>query len=256
MEHASQSSSALWQLGPPLMLVIGYVLFLIGGGSGNTSIDTIIHLLMFVVVVVLLYLYNIDDRIEGHQEKTNTARQNFFKKLKQEITTFHLETNQVDYYSTGIANKSVHFKFLDKHPNLLDVLKDIHFLIDWDRAGYTNLVILLERFMQQYYRLIKNNNEDDTRRMLPILKDLKHEILNVFHTFVYSVPLLFKKPKYEHLNTTDEFLAKRGAYIKTFLFKKMRVLTRQIDDVRIPYEVRPRAPWAGNEFRDSSYEIF
>lgn len=245
-----------WTLILPVLLAIAYIIFIAKGGTQDASLDTVANIGVFIIVLAFLYLYNINDAIEGSKEKTVAGRKTFFQSLKG--MTLHLETDQFAFYPPSLEEgKPMKFVFLDKHPDLLDILKDLHFLSkDWDPAGYTNLVVLLERFLQVYYRTLKQNDRTDMEMNIPVLRDMRNEIMNIVHSFVYQIPLYFKQPNKRYLNPTDKYIEKRQRYLQSFLYKKLRILTRQWYTVHMPDNLRPNPPWPGNQHgKDERYFV-
>ena len=238
----------------PALFVVCYAMFVARGGTGDTTTDGAIHVAMFAGVGFAIYLYM--DKIEGTSEKTDAGRKRFFDTLKKDVRWI-AETDQVAFYPPSLAaGEPLKFVFMDKHPELVDMFKDLAFIQDWDPSGYREILVLTERFLQIYWRVLKNEDKTEMEMSVPILRDIKREILNVFHAFVYQVPLYFKQPKYKHLNPTDAFLAKHQKFLKAFLYKKLRILSRQWHGEHMPYSLRPNPPWPRNEHADNRYSVF
>jgi len=249
----------MWQVIPPIVLGLCYAFFIYktqtqdsaASGSGDTQ-TYLIHILIFAIILGMLYLYDVPNLIEDTNNKTIKARSDFIKKITTNMR-WHLDTDQYALYpTTWIQDKPVKFIFLDKDPALVDFLREMYFIKNWNSVGYNNIVVLLERFLQIYYRLLKHEDEIETTQMMPILKDIRREIQNIFEEFIFAIPLILKEPKYKYLNPTSKYLEKRKIFLNTFLFKKMRVLTRMHFNTNSSYTIEDIAlpPWPSNDMSD------
>jgi len=241
----------------PALVVISYIYF-VTRPAVNTISGRIgrgfIHFLVFVVIVWFLYAYDVSRRMdEADTENTEVVPDTFIPDMIERVKGRHWHTDHPDLYADSMGYKAFAFVFLPKHPEIMAVFKDFDFARRYDEGSYAQCVVLMERFLQRYYKLIVTDDEDWVviGQMYSMLKDIRRELLNTMHSLSINVPIHFKRPILKNKQPTSLYMRKCLRKLQAFTYDKMLVASKKVNlDGRNLYDRRHKPPYTPNEFAD------
>jgi hypothetical protein len=244
----------LFPFGLPALVVVLYMFNLYMFRGQNSSV--VVHVVIFVVVVYLLYAFDISGVIEGKSKETLLARQQFVNSSLSNIT-YGTEDQLVGIYNDNSASGPATFKYLKRHADLVDVLRDLRFVRHFDDGSYRQASVLLERFLRLYYKLLVSDNPKYCGLMLSTLHLLRQELLNTFNTMIMGIPTHFKRPMHMDKVPTDKYILSKQRYIQGVTGKKLRIISKISDNPK-SYDKHARPPWPANLYKssDERYLLF
>jgi hypothetical protein len=239
----------------PFVVLAGYIVHLARYVAFGKS-SPWVHVLVFAVVVAFFYLYRVDDRIRGTDVKTKEARSSYVDALEK-APTARVESNRIDFYPmkyTG-SDAPLKLRYIPLYKEVVELLRDIRFVRRFDEGAYRQFVLVLERYLELYYRSITYDDVDECIHNFSTMKDLRRELVNIAHTFIICTPRYFKRPVLRQKMPTDAYLYKKLRYIHSFSYEKLRVISKKCNH-RNQYSMRAKPPWGRNEYADDRYYIF
>lgn len=241
----------------PILIAVAYIRYL--AIPYPTSVPAkasraFVHFIVFIVVIWLIYSYNVGRAIdEVDEENATVLPDTFLPKLVENINGNHWHTDHPDLYSDSMSYKPFEFLFLQKHAEVIALFKEMEFAQRYDNAAYMQSAVLMERFLQRYYKIVILDNEDTLviEHMLSMLKDIRKEMMNSLHSLMINVPVYFKRPVLKHKQPTSRYLKGCIRKIQAFTYDKMLLASKKANnDGRNTYDRRHGPPYSLNEFRD------
>lgn len=258
-DHASDNQSMVHLALPyvlPALFVVAYLVYLMQPAPTNAasaSARVLIHGIVFFVVMWFLYVYDVGRRLEEADAESKVMPDTFMQDATVSAQGVQWHTNKVDLYSSSMSAKPFVFVFLPKHPDLVDVFKGLEFTKRYDESSYMQSMVLLERFLQRYYKLIvlDDNELVVIGHMHTMLKDIRTDLLNTMHNLIINVPTLFKRPVLKNKQPTGEYIGDCLRKVQAFTYEKLMLASKKANaDGRNLYELRHKPPYSPNEFRD------
>jgi hypothetical protein len=239
----------------PFVVMAGYVIHLSRYTSSGRS-SAWVHVLVFLVVVAFFYLYRVDDRIRGTDVRTREARSSFVEALEKEPIA-RVESDRIDFYPMKYVGKDAPLKlrYIPLYKDVVEMLRDIRFVRRFDDGAYRQFILVLERYLELYYRSITYDDVEECIHNFSTMKDLRRELINIAHTFIISTPRYFKRPVLRQKMPTDAYLYRKLRYIHSFTYEKLRVISKKCNH-RNQYSMRAKPPWGHNEYTDNRFNVF
>jgi hypothetical protein len=235
----------------PIIITIAYVRYLTYVPQSNSGF---IHFIVFIIVIWLIYSYNVARSIdEADPDNATIVPDTFLSDLEAQIGNHQWHSDHTDLYADSMGNKPFKFLFLQKHVEVIKILKDIEFAQRYDKASYMQSAVLIERFLRRYYKIINIDDEDTLiiEHMLTMLKDIRKELMNSLHTLLISVPVYFKRPVLKNKQPTSRYLRDSIRKIQAFTYDKLLLASKKANnDGRNTYNRRHSPPYSLNEFKN------
>jgi len=229
----------------PASLILAYVYYIFVSSKGTSySQASAVHITMFCLFVYGYYLYNVQEKVDGNLAKMSDDA--FIEKITKDVK-YHIETDQVSMYPDSMSYKEIRFDYIPKHPDIVTLLKDTYFTKHFDKAAYTQVQILIERFLALYYEMLLQSKEE-CALSFPTLKAIRKELLNTFHNLIINVPIQFKRV-FRKKVPTDKYLLLRLRKLQAITYSKLQIISNKCD-LRQEYELRFKPPYGSNEFDD------
>jgi hypothetical protein len=157
-----------------MLAILYYVL------SKNTSPI----LLTVIIVIIAFYYFNSYIKENEEQYKSDTAVKE--SKIREEVKDI-VEVTTDNFY---INKSSKSLKYLVKNKEFMDVLFNIRFIKRFDKTGYTNMCINMDKLMKVYIYILADRYDINTH--LPIFTDIKNNVIEIFYSLIFVVPDQFK----------------------------------------------------------------
>lgn len=241
----------------PALFVVAYLVYLMQPAPTNASSASarvLVHGIVFFVVMWFLYVYDVGRRFEEADAESKVMPDTFMQDATASVQGVHWHTNKVDVYADSMGTgKPFAFVFLPKHPEMVAVFKGLEFAKRYDESSYMQSMVLLERFLQRYYKLIVLDDDDSTvvGHIHTMLKDIRTDLLNTMHNLIINVPTLFKRPVLKNKQPTGEYIGDCLRKVQAFTYGKLMLASKKAnaDGVNL-YDRRHKPPYSPNEFRD------
>ena len=234
----------------PVSLIVAYLYYIFVSSKGTSYGQTsVVHIVMFCLFVYGYYLYNVQEKVDGNLAKMSDDA--FVEKITKDVK-YHIETDQVSMYPDSMSYRQIRFDYIPKHPDIVTLLKDIYFTKHFDKAAYTQVKILSERFLALYYDMLLQS-EPECALSFPKLKAMRKELLNTFHNLIINVPIQFKRV-FRKKVPTDKYLHIRLRKLQAITYSKLQIISNKCD-TRKEYDLRFKPPWGSNEF-ENQHTVF
>jgi len=234
----------------PVSLILAYLYYIFVSSKGTSRGQTaIVHIVMFSLFMYGYYLYNVQEKVDGNLAKMSDDA--FVEKITKDVK-YHIETDQVNMYPDSMPRKEMRFDYIPKHPDIVTLLKDTYFTKHFDKAAYTQVQILIERFLVLYYDMLMQS-EQECALSFPKLKAIRKELLNTFHNLIINVPIQFKRI-FRKKVPTDKYLQIRLRKLQAITYSKLQIISNKCDTHK-EYNLRFKPPWGSNEF-DNQHTVF
>lgn len=176
----------------------------------DNSLFSIIFIAMFVSAIGFNKALNIYDT--KHHKQTSDK---FWKTVSKQLQDYEIVNDQVFL----VHKPPETLKYLFFHPQVVDTLEDLKFMLIYEKDLFLRLIIYIEWFMKvQYNIMIEKYNACS---FYPILRDLRREIMNILASLVFNM-----KPYSNILDIPNmiEFTQLRTRNIQTITWRYMTIV--------------------------------
>jgi hypothetical protein len=146
--------------------------------------------------------------VQTHHQTSVVSTVDYFEKEMKELMT---DIDNRDIYK--IYKPPASLKFIRKNDIAQKILFELKPLVSYDKSSLILIIIHLEYFLQYHYYIMTERYKD-IDVYLPIIKDIRKELLNLSKGVVMNSPVLFKK-------TFDKLQDFTFAYILELLHHKI-----------------------------------
>ena len=193
---------------------------------------------ILVAAGVIGYIY--------YQQKQKTTKKKqtleaFLDTIEKELGDDHeLPTDKVFTMHKTPRN----LKFVKRHSEIKQLLFDLKFLQVYDKALYHRIVSYIEYFLKIHFKVMIGKYE--VKLYLPMLKDLRLEILNAMKSMVFSTP---------HVSTIidipdlDVYISKKTKIMQAITYKFIKLICHKH---HLPF----KPPYEDDYVRDDQYALF
>lgn len=142
------------------------------------------HTLLIVIVMILfgyiswMYLTKKQKEVE---QKSETNKETIVKDTKNKK-----EINSENFFVATFPKKD--FKYLFKNPTMYDICKDLFFVRIYDKAAFSELLLLMEKTQKEYMYILASRRDDDLIGHITIFLDLSKSVLRVLYQLYFVVP--------------------------------------------------------------------
>lgn len=178
--------------------------------SKDSSLFSITFIGMFLFAIGFNKVLNVYDT-KHHKH----VSEKFWEKIRINLKGYELVNNQV-----FLVHKSPEtLKYLFFHPQVVDTLEDLKFMLIYEKDMYLRLVIYLEWFLKVQYNIMIEKY--DACSFYPILRDLRREIMNILASLVFNI-----KPYSNILDIPNiiEFTQLRTHNIQTITWRYINII--------------------------------
>jgi hypothetical protein len=147
--------------------------------KNNTSI------LLSIIIIIIAYYY-INNYIKENDIINNTDNNIKKDNIQKEVKDIIEVSNDNLYVNKN--NKNI--KYLIKNKEFMDILFNIRFIKKFDKTKYSNMIINMDKLMKIYIYILADRYDINT--YLPILTDIKDNIIEIFYSLIFVIPNKFK----------------------------------------------------------------
>lgn len=145
-----------------------------------TSYESIQHkfivIAFFLTVLICLY---------GMSKETLTRQSDIaqmFEENEADVEDKQYAVSQV----YPVLKKPAKIRYVHLYPNLMTIINNLDFIEVFDEHAFQKLIVLLESFLRIYFKVLTHKYSAKTH--LPLMRDLRIEILNTISEFYFNVP--------------------------------------------------------------------
>ena len=197
-----------------------------------------IVLLLVGVAVVYYWQYTMVDINREKQTKTLFST--------NETSIHDLEMVVPTVYDVHKKPKKIRYVYLDT--NIMATVNQLEFMKVFDRGAYDSLIVLLEHFYKFYYSVLLGKYS--CSRYLPILADLKTEIMNTISSFYFNVPQFSDDVD----GNIYEIIDKSQKQLQAVLYKCLKVVNHKCRDSGHKTVIDAKGPMPFDKFRWADME--
>lgn len=110
-------------------------------------------------------------------------------------------------------------KYIFMHEDMKYILEDLDFILKFNPDIIIDIIILLEYFYKIHYNVMIEKY--DACSYIPILQDIRNEVINIFSTFVFNLPDVSTTIDIPNI---DEFMNTKLIEIKSLLQKQFIII--------------------------------
>jgi hypothetical protein len=202
-------------------------------------IKDISHRFFFVTIITIVsyFYFKTYKKNDSNDKNINT----FLLKLEKDLSIqLEIPENKIFF----IHKTPTNINAIKKHRNLAQIVYDIKFLQIYDNGLYNKFVSYLEYFLRIHYKIILNKYEVD--QYLPILQDIRFELLNILKSAYYNMPSISAIIDIKNL---DVFLAERIRLVQAITYKLMKLVSNK-------YKKKVKPPYDFDYNKDNHYALF
>jgi Ca2+/Na+ antiporter len=178
-----------------------------------------ITLAFFMMTALLFAVYTYLNYKQEEQNK-NSGVNNFIHKLENMVSGLNIDNAKI----YKIHKSPEKLKYISKNEDIKNMLYDLRPMITYDKGAYLYFITYLEYFLKfHYYVMIERYNYNE---YLPIIKDIRKEMLNITKSFTFNSPDL---SLVAFDNNIQKTLEKNHNFIKAFTYKYIMILKHKFD---------------------------
>ena len=201
--------------------------------------NSFIVIIMFVILLYMFNLYDIQSKIENddfknQNEKINNYYSDVVKRnydynetdeLNEEINEdLQRFIDNINIYPVIQKNvKDGKLNFLNNDELCKELIYNLRFVGKYDNGDYMKLILLIENFLKTYYNVIIDRYDKD---YVDVVLDLRKEILNILYNFKVDSPILTKKKINLHKKIDNEIYK-----FQSYSYKKIKNLSKKFPEL-------------------------
>ena len=185
----------------------------------------------------------------------------------QRLTRKNLRGNDVDKFFEDIQTQlsveyeipskktfSIHktptnIKYLMKKDDYVKVVYDLKFMKLYDKALYYKLITYINDFLKIHYKVMLMKY--DYHLNFQILKDLRHEILNIMKSMHLNIPSI---SKILAIPDIDKFIIDRTKLLQGLTYKYLKIMYHKFTKEKTYSNYQ--APFEYDYAKEANYELF
>jgi hypothetical protein len=160
-----------------IIIILAFFYYILS--KNNTSI------LLSIIIIIIAYYY-INNYIKENDIINNTDNNIKKNNIQNEVKDIIEVSNDNLYVNKN--NKNI--KYLIKNKEFMDILFNIRFIKKFDKTKYSNMIINMDKLMKIYIYILADRYDINT--YLPILTDIKDNIIEIFYSLIFVIPNKFK----------------------------------------------------------------
>jgi hypothetical protein len=160
-----------------IIIILAFFYYILS--KNNTSI------LLSIIIIIIAYYY-INNYIKENDIINNTDNNIKKDNIQKEVKDIIEVSNDNLYVNKN--NKNI--KYLIKNKEFMDILFNIRFIKKFDKTKYSNMIINMDKLMKIYIYILADRYDINT--YLPILTDIKDNIIEIFYSLIFVIPNKFK----------------------------------------------------------------
>jgi hypothetical protein len=142
-------------------------------------------ILLSIIIIIIAYYY-INNYIKENDIVNNTDNNIKKDKIQNEVKDI-IEVSNDNFY---VNKNNKNTKYLIKNKEFMDILFNIRFIKKFDKTKYSNMIINMDKLMKIYIYILADRYDINT--YLPILTDIKDNIIEIFYSLIFVIPNKFK----------------------------------------------------------------
>lgn len=158
--------------------------------------------------------------IKNNKSKPGSSSNALWKKLN-EMTKDKIifSKNTVNIYK-GTSS----LKYILMHDNMTAIIEDLDFILKFNPDIILDIIILLEYFYKIHYNIMIEKY--DACSYIPILQDIRNEVINIFSSFVFNLPDVSTTI---NIDDIDTFMNTKLKEIQSLLEKQLMIVKHKFD---------------------------
>jgi hypothetical protein len=145
--------------------------------------DNLFQLFFAAAFAVIIYII-MQKKAETNKEQQQSLK-SFIMEIEKLIQTH--DTPEMMIETVYRFHKPLpDIRFIKSNPEVVDALYRLRFLLIYDKENFIDTIVLIEYFLKTHFNIMIGKY--DARTYMPILKDIRAEILNNLHSCHYNIP--------------------------------------------------------------------
>lgn len=177
-------------------------------------------ILSIVVILILISNHNKSDKVKKQNEVNQYINDIEKTVISHSTPEMVLET----VYKVHKPLKSL--RFIKNNIEAIQLVYFLRFLMIYDREGYLDFIILLEYFLKFHFNIMIGKY--DVESNFVVLKDIRHEMLNLLQTCTYNIPNISKVFDGRNL---DERIRIAGFKLQALTYRYVKIIYKKYHDV-------------------------
>ena len=142
--------------------------------------------ILLSIIIIIFAFYYINNYIKENDIIKKSDHNIKKDKIQREVKDIIEVSNDNLYVNKN--NKTT--KYLIKNKEFMDILFNIRFIKKFDKTKYSNMIINMDKLMKIYMYILADRYDINT--YLPILTDIKNNIIEIFYSLIFVIPNKFK----------------------------------------------------------------
>jgi hypothetical protein len=176
------------------------------------------------------------------KKKMQGSLKQFIAELEKDVQNLQINYDKV--FQVHKAPKKL--KFIRKNTNISSLLFELRFMELYDYGSFLTLVVYLEFFLKFHYGVMIGKYPYD--HYIQVIKDLRHEILNISKAFIFSVSP--RSSTLKHIKDLDQFMKQWHDSLVSLTNKYLVILNNKYLKNK-PYLAHP--PYEYESYNHSQY---
>jgi hypothetical protein len=143
----------------------------------------VIQLFFYIVIIAIFVVFRIE--YSNDQNTKNDGVDAFIKKIESDLKTHIPELDNSNIYKIHKPPSSLRF-ILQNHDGIKHILFNMRKVQLYDKMAFYRMIIYIEYFLKYHFNMMIGVY--DYNEYIPIIKDIRIEILNISKSLVFTCP--------------------------------------------------------------------